>query len=454
MLDRENLLRAVYLGAKGRRGQPAVQAYLHRLDEELDALREELASARPRCGECVTFTIYDPKQRLITAPVFRERVLHHAVMNVCGPVLDRRLTYHSYACRKGKGTVAALRAAGRAARAAPWFLKLDVRQYFESISHARLFAALERVFREPRVLRLLACLVTAYRPGLTHGLAIGTLVSQHLANFYLAELDTLVLQEVRPAGYVRYMDDLALWLADAAAARNAGDLLREFAASTLGLEFKPAVSNRTTQGMDFLGHRVFPHRLGLNRVSRRRYRSKLRRLHLDWQSGDLGEAAAQARATALTAFTGQARCLEWRRHLVITLGDGPQARPACCAAAVGSTTAGTPDPPSATATTRRTATTTSVSGLAPAPAVGRSALVEQDRLPAPPRQALDETQTIRRWPVARGRPQAPSQGERRMPTPSNGRSRRKEALNNTKIFANLSLLTSAPTVNPYERHPT
>jgi hypothetical protein len=414
MLDRENLLRAVHLAAKGRREQPAVAAYLDRLDEELEALRDDLASTRPRCGECVTFTIHDPKQRLITAPVFRERVLHHAVMNVCGPVLDGRLIHHSYACRKGKGTVAALHAARRAAGAAPWFLKLDVRKYFGSIPHARLFAALERVFREEQVRRLLAALVTAYRPGQTHGLAIGTLISQHLANFYLAPLDTLVLQEVRPAGYVRYMDDLALWTVDAAGARNARYRLREFAAATLGLEFKTAFSNRTMHGMDFLGHRVFPHRLGLNRASRLRYRAKLLRVHQDWESGHLDEAAAQAQATALTAFTSHARCLDWRRQVVRTLGDGPQAGTACCAAAVGSTTAGTPDPPSATATTRRTATTTSVSAPAPAPADRRSALVEQGRLPVPPLPAVDETQTTRRWPVAPQRPNALRQGERRV----------------------------------------
>lgn len=391
MLDRENLLRAAYLAAKGRRGRPEVRAYASRLDEELSTLREELASGRPRCGECATFVIHDPKRRLITAPVFRERVLHHAVMNVCGPVLDRRLIHHSYACRKGKGTVAALSAAQRAAASAPWFLKLDVRKYFESISHARLFAGLERVFREEAVLSLLAALVSAYRPGLAEGLAIGTLVSQHLANFYLAPLDTLVSQELRPAGYVRYMDDLALWFAEGSEARSARDRLREFAAAALGLEFKTALSNRTTEGMDFLGHRVFRHRLGLNRASRRRYCRKLRRLSEQWASGEADEAMAQAKATALTAFTGHARRLDWRRRVVIALGDGPQTGIVCCAAGAGSTTPGTPAPPAATATPRRTGTITFVSGPVPAPAAGRSALVEQARPPAPPPQAVDES---------------------------------------------------------------
>lgn len=415
MWARENLLGAVHLAATGRRDRPEVQAYLARLEEELAALQEQLASARPQCGECLTFTIFDPKERLITAPVFRERVLHHAVMSVCGPVLDRRLIHHTYACRQGKGTVAALHAAQQAAGAAGWFLKLDVRKYFASIPHDRLFAALARVFREEKVLRLLATLVTAYRPGETQGLAIGTLISQHLANFYLAPLDTLVLQELRPAGYVRYMDDMALWTAEAAGARAARDRLTEFADAELGLAFKTAFSNRTPHGMDFLGHRVFPQRLGLNRTSRRRYRAKLCRLHADWVSGRVDEATAQIRATALTAFTRHARCKTWRRRVVMNLGDGPQAGTACSVAGAGSTTAGTPDPPSATATPRTTGTTTSVSGPAPAPAERRSALMEQAGLPASPHRAADKTNHTRRWPVAAGRACAPDEGERRVP---------------------------------------
>lgn len=399
MLERDNLLRAVHQAARARRWQPAVWQYLDRLEVELQDLREQIACGRPHCGECVTFTICDPKQRRITAPVFRERVLHHAVMNVCGPVLERRLCHHTYACRVGKGTVAALHAAGRAARGAAWFLKLDVRKYFESIPHDRLHQALERVFREKAVVRLLMALVTAYRPGLGYGLAIGTLVSQHLANFYLAALDTHVLQTLRPSGYVRYMDDMALWAADNETLRKCRDELKELAQTTLGLEFKIAFINRTARGMDFLGHRVFPFRLGLNHASRSRYQTKVRALHGAWRHGRLSEAQAQERATALTAHTTHARCLEWRRRVVKNLGGRPETENACCAAAVGSTTAGTPLPPTATGTRRTTVTTTSAFVLVPAPADCRSALMEQACLPDPPRPAADETHSSRRRPV-------------------------------------------------------
>ena len=51
-----------------------------------------------------TFTIREPKLRLISAAPYRDRVIHHALINILEPVLDARMDFDSYACRKGKGT--------------------------------------------------------------------------------------------------------------------------------------------------------------------------------------------------------------------------------------------------------------------------------------------------------------------------------------------------------------
>lgn len=383
MVERSNLLTAVGLASRGRQRSPAVLAFKARLDAELEEMGRTLLAGRPHCGCCHTFTIHDPKERRITAPVFRERVLHQAVMAVAGPVLDRRLFHHCHACRTGKGTGKALAEARRCSARADWFVKLDVRKYFESIPHDRLFEALEGVFRERKVLDILRQLVSAYRPGSRRGLAIGTLVSQHLANFYLAPLDTHLLQVVRPLGYVRYMDDLALWFADRGQAKAALDGLGGFLAGRLALEFKTAYANRTAHGLDFLGHRVFPGRIELNRRSRRRYQRRMGDLHRDWASGAIPEVEAQARAVSLTAATLRADCLGWRRGVLRALEGRPTTGAASCVAEAGTTTAGTPRLASAMATLPGTGTTTSVSGPVPAPSGDRSLLVEQACLPVP-----------------------------------------------------------------------
>ena len=90
------------------------------------------------CGsvEGHRFEIRDPKPRAIFAPCFRERVLHHALMDRIGPVLDRALINDSYACRAGKGTLAATARVHEHVRRFPWYAKMDVRAYFASIRHS------------------------------------------------------------------------------------------------------------------------------------------------------------------------------------------------------------------------------------------------------------------------------------------------------------------------------
>ena len=92
--------------------------------------------------------IFDPKERLITAPCFEERVVHHAIMNVVEPHLDRWLIDDTFACRKGKGRIVCLLRAQYSPSEHPWFLKLDIRKYFDSISHDRLLALWQRRFKD------------------------------------------------------------------------------------------------------------------------------------------------------------------------------------------------------------------------------------------------------------------------------------------------------------------
>lgn len=396
MLDRENLVEAARLAAKGRRERPEVRRFFDDLERQLGAIREELACGQPRCGECVRFVIHDPKRREITAPVFRERVLHHAVMRVCGPVLDARQTHHSHACRAGKGSLRAVQAAQAFARSHTWFLKCDIAKYFDSIPRGELARRAGRLFREPVVRRILAGLIHAYEPGKARGLPIGALTSQHLANFYLTPLDALVLQDLRPGGYVRYMDDFVLWAESREQLREARERIREAAESLLGLRMKeePFI-NRCAGGMDFLGYRVRPGGLGLASRSRKRFRRKASWLVTGWRGGTLGEWEAQVRAEALVAFTRPARCLGWRQRVFLNLGGIPWERTASCAAATGSTTAGTAGRPTATTTIPATATTTSAF-VSPKLQRGRSRPVEPESLPDrqdAPRDVLgDETQ--------------------------------------------------------------
>jgi hypothetical protein len=89
------------------------------LDANLRRLRERLLDQAVQVGRFHQFTIYDPKERLITAPCFEERVLHHAILNVSEPVFEHWLIHNTYTCRVGKGRIACLARAQRFARRFP-----------------------------------------------------------------------------------------------------------------------------------------------------------------------------------------------------------------------------------------------------------------------------------------------------------------------------------------------
>ena len=81
------------------------------------------------------FHVYEPKRRKICAADFRDRVVHHAICNVLEPILDRGLIFDTYACRRRKGSHAAVRRTQEFARRFAYFLKCDIRGYFENVDH-------------------------------------------------------------------------------------------------------------------------------------------------------------------------------------------------------------------------------------------------------------------------------------------------------------------------------
>ena len=100
-----NNLKFAYLKAlKGKRYTPEVLIYTKRIDKNLFNLKIQLENETYNHGKYRQFKIYDPKERLITAASFEDRIIHHAIMNILEPVFEKQFIFHTYACRKGKGT--------------------------------------------------------------------------------------------------------------------------------------------------------------------------------------------------------------------------------------------------------------------------------------------------------------------------------------------------------------
>ena len=101
--DLNNLIAAFYKTARGKKASPAIAVYRKNLWTNLQQLRSQILSGEIDVGKYCYFKIYDLKERMICAATFDERVLHHAIMNVCHPFFERQLIDDSYATRVGDG---------------------------------------------------------------------------------------------------------------------------------------------------------------------------------------------------------------------------------------------------------------------------------------------------------------------------------------------------------------
>ena len=100
----DNLRIAHRKAARGKRGKPAAASFEYNLADNLLALQEELSNLTYQPGAYHSFFIHDPKQRLISAAPFRDRVVHHALCNQTERIFERSFSAASFANRVGKGT--------------------------------------------------------------------------------------------------------------------------------------------------------------------------------------------------------------------------------------------------------------------------------------------------------------------------------------------------------------
>jgi retron-type reverse transcriptase len=320
----------------GKRKQPEVAAFEHELGENLLRLQEELQTQSYRPGAYRNFIVVERKERKISAAPYRDRVVHHALVNVIGPIFEARFIHDTYANREGKGTHAALDRAQAFARRYPYALKCDVVQFFPSVDHAILRSLLAHHIACPETLRLIDRILESgagilddhytpvYFPGddlfsasRPRGLPIGNLTSQHWANLYLHPLDIFVKQELRCPAYLRYSDDFLLFAADKPTLHHwrveVIDFLRDL---RLTLHERKAQVFPVRNGVDFLGWRLFPHYRRLRRDNVRYAVKRLRRQQEAVARGELTIEDLTASVQAWLAHAAHGNTYQLRRRIL------------------------------------------------------------------------------------------------------------------------------------------
>lgn len=313
--DPDNLRLAFWKARKGKSYSTEVEAYRKNVEANLFQLRNELLSGVIHVGQYRYFKIYDPKERQICASAFGEQVLHHALMNCCHDTFERWQIGDSYASRKNKGAYAAIEKAKSFTRRYTWFLKLDVRKFFESIAHDVLKHQLRSLFKDASVLDVFNSIIDSYEAHPKRGVPIGNLTSQYFANHYLCSLDHFIKEQLRIKAYVRYMDDMILWENDKEVLQNAYVRIKTFVQTQLHCELKPPQLNYTSRGLPFLGYKLLPFSVKLTQRSKQRFIKKMRYLDEAYQSGKWSESTCQRRVLPLLAFVNHANTKGFRSNI-------------------------------------------------------------------------------------------------------------------------------------------
>lgn len=290
IIDIENLYAAFREAQRGRRTKPNVLAASYEREAFLHDLHERLEDGTWVPEPYHVFLCRkEVKSRIIYAPTFHDRVVHHAMYRVLRPLFERKYIYDSYAITPGKGTHKAVRRVQQYLRETnAYYLQCDIHHYYASVNHDVLKAILRRTIRDEQVLHLFGLLIDSYHDQETgEGIPIGALTSQLCANAYLNELDHFVKDELGCKRYLRYMDDFLLF-GEKEYLHGMLEKIEAFLNGKLRLHLNARTRIAPArQGVDFAGYRTFVTHIKMRKrnvtAARRRFR-RYEQLYADWKA--------------------------------------------------------------------------------------------------------------------------------------------------------------------------
>lgn len=369
----DNLYSAAKKTEKGKRWKNTALEFNYNFEENLLRLQEELESGEYIPGAYRHFTIYEPKERVISAAPYKDRVVHHAIINILEPIWESRFYYHNYACRVGKGTHKAVDTCQSYLRKNNYVLKCDIQQYFSSIDHQILKAIIRNKIRDEKLLKLIDLIIDfspftykkfkstdnwdespeecgdlitpSFRAGAVNninrrgvltpsqsyipgdnlftplerkkGIPIGNLTSQFFANLYLNELDQWLKHSKRIKHYLRYMDDFIVFHNSKKYLHELRTEIKEFL-FTVRLNLHPKKQDifPAKNGVPFLGFHVYTTHRRLKKENVKRFVKRMKTKQKQFSNGEIDLQNIQQSIKAWIGHAGHGNTWKLREKLL------------------------------------------------------------------------------------------------------------------------------------------
>jgi retron-type reverse transcriptase len=319
IIDFENLYHAFREASTGKRYRWESLKFKNNLEENLITLQNELIWDMYKPEQYRQFIIKEPKQRLISAPTFRDRVVHHALCQIIEPIFENRMIYETFACRRWKGTHAAMYHTQKYARAAQrkwgeyYVLKCDIKSFFPSVDHDILMDIIRRYISDKKTMNLIGVIIRSYESPHQDGkgIPIGALTSQLGANIVLMPFDHWIKEENHVEFYTRYMDDFVILHHDKQYLWELLCKIENYLCDNLKLNLNPKTGifpGKT--GIDFCGYRIWPTHIKPRKSTLKRAKKRLRKMARMYRTNP--EILEHAKASIMS-FLGYIRhCQGWR----------------------------------------------------------------------------------------------------------------------------------------------
>jgi len=224
-----------------------------------------------------SFRVFEPKERVISAPHLRDRVVQHALMRVIKKYIDNRFIAQNFACRVGKGTHNCSKLLVKYLKNFDegYCLKIDISKFFYEINRDVLMIKIENIIKCKKSLEIISKFV--YEDGNDLGIPIGNLTSQLFANLMLNDLDHFCKRTLKCKYYLRYMDDVIILDNNKDKLNYIFKELRVFIKNEkLRINPKSGIFE-IKQGVDFVGFRTWRYKRLIRKQSLFRVRKTLKK---------------------------------------------------------------------------------------------------------------------------------------------------------------------------------
>lgn len=321
----KNLEKAFLKARKGKTQKQYVIDFEKKLKENLLELRAELLMYTYKPRPLKTFILRDPKTRKISKSDFRDRVVHHAIVNIIEHFFEKRFIFDSYANRVGKGTLGAIkrfdvfkRKVSKNNSRTCFVLKADIKSYFDTVNHKILINILQEQIQDSQIVWLIKVILDNHQGKLKgKGMPLGNLTSQFFANVYLNELDQFVKHNLKATYYIRYVDDFVILSHSKKLLKKYKDEIDGFLKNKLDITLHPEKSKIVfvKKGVHFLGLRIFYYHTLLAKKNMRKFNKKLFKMQDKYSSKSISREDVVERFEGWMAYVTNANTYKYRKKI-------------------------------------------------------------------------------------------------------------------------------------------